>query len=90
MIGNVQPLTADTSSCSAFVVSGGGDSGVTVTTLNEGEALGTGTAVQKVKVGDFEVEGSTHGQVHWSENTGAFVKKREVDAFETNELLCAI
>lgn len=51
VIGNVETLAADTSSCSSFVVSGGGESGVTITTLNEGEALGTGTTVQNVKVG---------------------------------------
>lgn len=50
VIGNVQNLTADTASCSAFVVSGGGQSELTVTTANEGEALGTGTTVQSVKV----------------------------------------
>lgn len=50
VIGNVQALTADTDSCSSFVVSGGGDSELTVTTQNEGDALGTATRVQTVEV----------------------------------------
>lgn len=71
VIGNVPALTADTSSCSGFVVSGGGDSGVTATTLNEGEALGTGTAVQKVKVGHIAVEQSKSKSS--CQHTGALV-----------------
>ena len=50
VIGNVQALTADTGNCANFVVSGGGPAGIRVATLNEGEALGTGTTVNKVKV----------------------------------------
>lgn len=50
VIGNVQTLTADTSSCAGFAVSGGGNSGIDIDTLNEGEALGTSTTVQSVKV----------------------------------------
>lgn len=50
VIGNVQTLIADTSSCSSFGVSGGGESELVVTTLNEGDALGTGTRVQSVEV----------------------------------------
>lgn len=50
VIGDVQAFTVDTSLCSSFVVSGGGKAGISVSTLNEGGALGTGTTVYKVKV----------------------------------------
>lgn len=49
-VGNVQTLAPDINSCSTFIVSGGGESGVRVETLNEGEALGTGTSAKSVKV----------------------------------------
>lgn len=62
--GNVQSLTADTEYCSEFVVSGGGQHGLTVANSNEGEALGTGTKAQTVKVSFC----STAFSIGWAEN----------------------
>lgn len=50
VMGNVQTLTVHTSSCSIFEVVGGGAASVAVKSLNEGKALGTATAAQRVKV----------------------------------------
>lgn len=52
VIGNVATLTVDTSACSTFGVLGGGDASVTVEHLDEGDAVGTATAVQRVKASD--------------------------------------
>ena len=51
VVGNVETLTETTGNpCTSILVSGGGTSAVTITTINEGEALGTGTTTQNVTV----------------------------------------
>lgn len=50
VIGNVDTLSIDEAACSSFDVAGGGDAEVSVQTLNDGDAVGTSTTVQRVKV----------------------------------------
>lgn len=50
VIGNVATLSIDEAACSSFSVDGGGGAEVSVETLNDGDAVGTSTTVQHVKV----------------------------------------
>lgn len=66
VIGNVATLSRNTSVCSDFTVVGGGNADVSVETLNDGEAMGTSTTVQNVKVHIQLVMESTTNEMQFS------------------------